>query len=77
MLTKRSFIHCLKHFQTKNVEDLRYCKENNMKDKCIVKKALFSIILFENPVPLNMRLLMQLRYATVEKNGRNFCNTPV
>jgi len=48
-----------------------------MKDKCIVKKAFFSIILFENPVPLNMRLLLQLRYATVEKNGRNFCNTPV
>jgi len=48
-----------------------------MKDKCIVKKAFFSIIVFENPVPLNMRLLMQLRYATVEKNGLYFTNTPV
>jgi len=37
----------------------------------------FSIILFENPVPLNMRLLMQLTSATVEKNGRYFTNMPV
>jgi len=34
------------------------CKENNMKNKCIVKKAFFK---FENPVPLNMRLRMQPR----------------
>jgi len=38
-----------------------------MNDKCIVKKTFFSIISFEYPVPLNMRLLMQLRSATVEK----------
>jgi len=38
-----------------------------MKNKCIVKKTFFLIILFENPVPLNMRLRMQFRSATVEK----------
>jgi len=31
------------------------------------QKTFFSIILFENPVSLNMRLRMQLRPATVEK----------
>jgi len=30
-------------------------------------KMLFSTILFENPVLMNMRLRMQLRSATVEK----------
>jgi len=38
-----------------------------MKNKCIVKKAFFSKILFENPVPLNMHLRMHPRSATVEK----------
>jgi len=37
-----------------------------MKNKCIVEKAFFSKILFENPVPLNMRLRMQPRYHTAE-----------
>ena len=49
------------------------------------QKAFFSKILFEDPVPLNMHLRMQLRSATVEKmsgiftkricqpyHGRNF-----
>ena len=31
------------------------------------QKTFFSIIIFENPVRLNMRLRMQLRSATVEK----------
>jgi len=36
-----------------------------MKNKCIVDKAFFSKFLFETAVPLNMRLWMQLRSATV------------
>jgi len=34
----------------------RNCKENNTKNKCIVKKTSFFKILTENPVPLNMHL---------------------
>jgi len=49
------------------VGDLLNCKENNVKNKCIVKKTFSSATLFENPVPLNMRLQMQLRSATVKK----------
>ena len=43
------------------------CKENNMKNKCLVEKVFFSKILFENPVQLNMRLQMQPGSDTVEK----------
>jgi len=45
-----------------------------MKNKCIVEKAFFSKILFENPVPLNMRLRMQPRFHNVEKIAGNFTN---
>jgi len=43
-----------------------------MKNKCIVKKTFVSKFLFENPVPLNMRLQMQPRSATVEKMADGF-----
>jgi len=54
-------------FKPNIVRDLLNCKENSMKNECIVKKTFFLIILFENPVPLNMRLRMQLRSPAVEK----------
>jgi len=38
-----------------------------MKNKCIVKKAFFSNILFENPVPSTMRLQMRPGPDTVQK----------
>ena len=38
-----------------------------MKNKCNIKKAFFTKILFDNPVPLNMSLRMQPRPVTIEK----------
>jgi len=65
--TKRTFKRCLKHFQTKHCGNVMKFKENNMKNKCNIKKALFLKISFENTVPLNTRLRIQPRFATVEK----------
>jgi len=52
-------------FKPDIVEASWNCEENDMKNKCIVDKAFFSKFLFETAVPLNMRLWMQLRSATV------------
>ena len=54
MLTKCMFIHCFKTFSNQTLCELhKIVKKITCKMNALSKKAFFSKILFENPVPLN------------------------
>ena len=67
MLTKRTFIHCLKHYQTTMWKIHEIVKKITQKTNALSKKRSFQKMLFDSSVLLNLRLRMQPRSVTVKK----------
>jgi len=61
MFTKRTLIHCLKHFQTNPCGSYIKLNRKYHERNALSKKRPFQKMLFENPVPLNMRFQIQPR----------------
>ena len=69
LLTKRMFIHSSKIFKLIIIGASWNWKENNTKNECIVKKALFSqnVNRESNAINMHLRITTQPTPVTIEK----------